>query len=110
MRPDLRTSAEWRFLSAVWHADQRLAAAWWTLIGVRGALPALFAVAMGLLVGAVQAGTPLTPPLAAAGAAFLTLRAIQPLHATVGSILGAKTGAWLHDRLLDETARARQRW
>jgi ATP-binding cassette subfamily B protein len=80
-----------------------LAAAWWVLIIARGALPAIFAIAMGALVGAVDAGASLGGPLAAAGITFLLMNAFQPLHGTVGSVLGAKTGAWLHDRLMEAT-------
>ena len=39
-------------------ADPGLAAAWWTVLLLRGILPAAFAIAMGVLVGAVQHGHP----------------------------------------------------
>jgi ABC-type multidrug transport system fused ATPase/permease subunit len=96
----LRTSAEWRFLSSLWRADKVLAFAWWTLIVLRGALPAVFAISMGVLVGAVQRHAPLGPPLALVGGTFITMNTLTPFHGTVGSILGAKTGVWLNTRLL----------
>ena len=49
-----RSSAEWRFLGVLPRSSRGLATAWWTLIAVRGALPAIFTLAMGALVGAVQ--------------------------------------------------------
>jgi hypothetical protein len=35
-------------------ADRSLAGAWWLVLMLRGVLPAVFAIAMGVLVGAVQ--------------------------------------------------------
>ena len=96
----LTTSAEWRFLASLWGADRRLASAWWVLVVLRGALPAAFAIAMGLLVGAVQRQADLGPPLVLTGAVFIAMNVLTPVHGTVGSILGAKTGVWLNTRLL----------
>jgi hypothetical protein len=48
----LRRRQEWQFLAALWKADPPLAAAWWVVLGCRGVLPAVFAVASGALVGA----------------------------------------------------------
>ena len=99
----LRTSAEWQFLSIFRRASPGLAAAWWLLVAVRGLLPAAFAIAMGSLVGAVAGHGPLTGPLVAVGALFVLMNALGPVGGTVGSILGAKSGAWLHDRLMTAT-------
>ena len=44
-------------------ADPALAAVWWMAVVLRGVLPALFGIAMGLLVAAVQKGTGLAVPL-----------------------------------------------
>jgi ABC-type transport system involved in cytochrome bd biosynthesis fused ATPase/permease subunit len=96
----LTRSAEWRFLASLWHADRTLTAAWWALITLRAALPALFAIAMGMLVGAVQSGSDLGPRLALAGSTFIAMNVLVPVHGTIGSILGAKTGVWLNSRLL----------
>jgi ABC-type transport system involved in cytochrome bd biosynthesis fused ATPase/permease subunit len=96
----LRASAEWRLLAVLSRASSRLAAAWWTLVGVRGALPAVFTLAMGALVGAVQAGAPLGAPLAAVGIVFVAMNALGPVHETVGTILGGRAGSWLLDRLM----------
>jgi hypothetical protein len=41
----LRRRQEWQFLAALWKADRRLALVWWLVLGCRGVLPSLFAVA-----------------------------------------------------------------
>ena len=96
----LRDSAEWRFLGTFMRAERKLAVVWWTLIAFGGSLPALFAISMGALVGAVQRGDGLGPPLAAAGIVFVTMSSIAPLQIAVGSVLGARVGAWLKDRVM----------
>jgi ATP-binding cassette, subfamily B, bacterial len=52
----LRRRQQWRFLAALLRADPALAVGWWLVLAGRGVLPAVFAVATGALVGAVQAG------------------------------------------------------
>ena len=52
----LRTRQEWQFFGVLLKADLALAVAWWGVLALRGVLPAVFAIAMGLLVGAVQRG------------------------------------------------------
>ena len=52
----LRASKEWKFFRVLPKADPGLAAAWWTVLVLRGLLPAGFAIAMGVLVGAVERG------------------------------------------------------
>ncbi len=97
----LKQSAEWQFLGVFPRAARGLSSVWWSLIVVRGLLPAAFAIAMGSLVGAVQAQRDLTMPLIVVGAVFIAMNALGPVHGTVGSLLGAKAGAWLHDRLME---------
>ncbi|HXE60064.1 MAG TPA: hypothetical protein VN607_05135, partial [Gemmatimonadaceae bacterium] len=82
-------------------ADSPLAAAWWVAVMLRGALPAVFAIAMGVLVGAVQRGRPLVVPLAFAGAVFIVLQVLAPIHQAISANLGDRTAAWLYDRLTD---------
>jgi ABC-type bacteriocin/lantibiotic exporter with double-glycine peptidase domain len=60
---------------------------------------------MGALVAAVQHGRSLTAPLAAAGAVFVALNALGPLHGAVSANLGSRAGAWLHDRLMEACVR-----
>lgn len=123
----LRARNEWIFAGVLPRADRALAAAWWTLLLLRGLLPALFAVAMGWLVGAVQgraglgpgahqliAGSGpgahsiaggavdlggLAPPLFLVGVVFVLLQVLAPIHHVVGANLGSRTAAWLYDQL-----------
>src|SRR5256885_15316153 len=95
----LRARNEWKFAGVLPQADRALAVAWWTLLALRGLLPALFAIAMGRLVGAVQRGDALAAPLGLVGVVFLLLRVLPPLHHAVGNNLGSRTAAWLYDQL-----------
>src|ERR1051325_1910809 len=52
----LRQRQEWKFFSVLPRADTPLATLWWIVLVSRGVLPALFGIAMGLLVRAVQQG------------------------------------------------------
>ena len=82
-------------------ADRRLAAAWWTVLGLRGLLPALFAVAMGALVSAVEDGRSLAPGLVVVGGAFVLMQVAAPLHLAISYNLGDRAAAWLYDVLTD---------
>jgi ATP-binding cassette subfamily B protein len=95
----LRQRNEWKFFAVLPKADRALAVAWWIALVLRGLLPALFAIAMGLLAGAVQQGASLAGPLAVFGAAFVLLQILPPLHHATGANLGDRTAAWLYDRL-----------
>src|SRR5207245_460071 len=95
---------EWKFFGVLPKAAPGLAAAWWTAL-LRGILPAAFAIAMGVLVGAVQRGYRLPGPLALAGAIFVLLQVLSPIHQAVSSNLGDRTAAWLYDRLTEACVR-----
>jgi ABC-type multidrug transport system fused ATPase/permease subunit len=95
----------WRFFAALSEADRLLAGAWWTILVLRGVLPAVFAIAMGALVGAVQQGGSLAAPLAVAGGVFVLLQVLTPVHQAVSANLGDRTAAWLYDRLTDACVR-----
>jgi len=95
----LRERDEWKFFGVLPKADGPLAAAWWATLLMRGLLPALFAIAMGALVGAVQRGDELTAPLALVGVVFVLLQVLSPLHQAIGANLGSRTAAWLYDNL-----------
>jgi ABC-type multidrug transport system fused ATPase/permease subunit len=84
-------------------ADRVLSASWWMLILVRGALPALFTLAMGALVGAVENGRPLAGALALAGIVFIVIHVLGPLQEALSSALGARTSTWLLDHLMTAT-------
>jgi ABC-type multidrug transport system fused ATPase/permease subunit len=95
----LRQRNEWQFFAALPRADAALATAWWVVLTLRGVLPAAFAIAMGLLVGAVQQGSSLTTPLVITGIIFVLLQVMTPLHQVISANLGDRTAAWLYDQL-----------
>ena len=96
---------EWKFFSVLPKAAPSLATAWWTSLLLRGMLPAAFAIAMGVLVGAVQRGDALAGPLAFAGTIFVLLQVLSPIHQAVSANLGDRTAAWLYDRLTEACVR-----
>jgi ATP-binding cassette subfamily B protein len=96
---------EWKFFSVLPKAAPGLAAAWWTVLILRGVLPAAFAIAMGVLVGAVQRGNTLVGPLALAGAIFVLLQVLSPINQAASANLGDRTAAWLYDRLTEACVR-----
>ena len=95
----LRARPEWKFFGILPRADRPLAVAWWLLLLLRGALPALFAIVMGALVGVVERGDSLRVPLIWVGVVFVLLQVSSPVHLAVGANLGSRTAAWLYDRL-----------
>ena len=99
----LRDRQEWRFLAVLPRADPILAAIWWALLLLGGALPAVFAVAMGFTVGTVQAGGSLTAPLALVGSLFLAMQVIPPIRTAVSLNLGDKVSSWLNEALMVAT-------
>ena len=101
----LTARKEWKFFAVLPKAAPALAAAWWIALLLRGILPAAFGIAMGVLVGAVQRGTPLGGPLAFAGAIFVTLQVLSPIHLALSANLGDRTAAWLYDRLTEACVR-----
>jgi ABC-type multidrug transport system fused ATPase/permease subunit len=105
MTPRLRARNEWKFFSVLPKADRPLALAWWIVLVMRGVLPAIFAIAMGVLVGAVQRGDGLLGPLTLAGTAFVLLQVLSPIHQAMSANLGDRTAAWLYDRLTDACVR-----
>ncbi len=90
---------EWMFFAALPRAGGGLAIAWWTAVVLRGVLPAVFAVAMGALVVAVQRGDSLMPSLTVVGAAFVLLQVLTPIQTAISLNLGDRTAAFLYDRL-----------
>jgi ATP-binding cassette, subfamily B, bacterial len=95
----LRARPEWKFFSVLPKADRPLAVVWWGVLILRGLLPALFAIAMGVLIGTVQRGDPLAGPLALIGVVFVLLQILSPFHQAIGANLGSRTAAWLYDEL-----------
>jgi ABC-type multidrug transport system fused ATPase/permease subunit len=95
----LRASDSWNFFRALSEADRTLAWTWWSVLVLRGLLPAVFAVAMGMLVGATQRGASLAGSLCLVSVAFVLLQLLAPLHHAIGTNLGSRTAAWLYDEL-----------
>jgi ATP-binding cassette, subfamily B, bacterial len=96
---------EWKFFAVLPKAAPGLAIAWWAILLLRGILPAAFAIAMGLLVGAVQRGDSLVSSLALAGTIFVLLQLLSPIHQALSANLGDRTAAWLYDRLTEACVR-----
>src|ERR1700724_3019057 len=101
MLTKLRQRQEWRFFGILPKADRKMAVAWWVVLVLRGVLPAGFAIAMGVLVGAVQKGHDLVGPLSLIGVVFVLLQVLNPIHTALSANLGDRTAAWLYDRLTD---------
>jgi ATP-binding cassette subfamily B protein len=101
----LSESKEWKFFGVLPKAAPWLTLVWWLVLLLRGALPALFAVAMGVLVAAVEHGDPLKSALTLVGAIFVLLQVLSPIHQAVSNNLGDRTAAWLYDRLTEACVR-----
>src|SRR5437667_7618863 len=101
----LRARSEWKFFTVLPKADRTLAVVWWVVLVLRGALPAVFAIAMGVLVAAVQRGNGVADGLALVGIVFVLLQVLTPIHQAVGANLGDRTAAWLYDRLTEACVR-----
>ena len=95
----LRASNSWKFFGVLLKADRGLAVSWWVVLVLRGILPAIFAIAMGVLVGSVQSGASLWGPFSVVGFVFLLLQILPPLHQAIGQNLGSRAAAWLYDQL-----------
>ncbi len=100
-----RERNEWQFFAALPKADPALAGAWYLVLGLRGLLPVVFAIATGLLVDAVQRGAALAQPLVLVGVTFVLLQVLSPIHQAISANLGDRVAAWLYDRLMDACVR-----
>src|SRR5438552_3539783 len=101
----LRARNEWKFFAVLPKAAGTLAVMWWVVLVLRAVLPALFAIAMGVLVAAVERGDRLADGLVLVGSVFVLLQVLTPIHQAVGANLGDRTAAWLYDRLTDACVR-----
>jgi ATP-binding cassette, subfamily B, bacterial len=101
----LRERKEWLFFAALPKADFRLALTWWAVVWLHGLLPAVFAVAMGRVIDAVQSGESLAAPLGLVGIAFVLLQVLTPVQTAVSHNLGDRTAAYLYDRLTEMAVR-----
>ena len=101
----LQAHTEWKFFSVLPKASLTLALAWWFVLVLHGLLPALFAIAMGVLVGALVRSVSLAAPLALVGIIFILLQVLSPLHRAISANLGSRTAAWLYDELTSASVR-----
>ena len=99
----LTSSGPWQFFTVLPAAHRALATIWWSLLILRGLLPAVFALATGALVGAVTGGTSLTPSLLTVGITFVIVQVLPQLHTAISMNLGSKVSALLNDRLAAAT-------
>src|SRR5579863_8918418 len=95
----LRVRQELHLAAALSRADRPMATGWWSLLGVRGLLPAGFSIATGVLVGAIEHRASLAVPLIVVGVLFVLLQVLGPLHTALSANLGDRTAAWLFDEL-----------
>ncbi|HTA03675.1 MAG TPA: ABC transporter ATP-binding protein [Streptosporangiaceae bacterium] len=95
----LRARQELQLAAALKSADPAMATGWWSLLTLRGLLPAAFSIATGVLVGAVQHHEHLGVALAVVGVLFILLQVLGPLHTALSANLGDRTAAWLYDEL-----------
>ena len=95
----LRGRQELQLAAALKSADPAMATGWWSLLALRGLLPAAFSIATGVLVAAVQHHEPLGVALSVVGVLFILLQVLGPLHTALSANLGDRTAAWLYDEL-----------
>ena len=100
LRSRLAGRQEVAFFGALWRSAPGWALAWWVLVVLRGALPALVSVAFGWLVSGITRGADLTGALVAVGGAFTVSLVLQPIHQLVSSNVGSRLAAHLYDRLM----------
>src|SRR5271165_737132 len=95
----VRARQELQLAGALKSADPAMASGWWSLLTLRGLLPAAFSIATGVLVAAVQHHQNLGVALAVVGVLFILLQVLGPLHTALSANLGDRTAAWLYDEL-----------
>ena len=96
----LRTRQEWQFFGALPKADPVLATVWWALLILNGVMPAVFAVAIGATVGAIEQARPVAAALVLTGVVFVLMLILNPIQTAVSMNLGNKVSAWLNEALI----------
>jgi ATP-binding cassette subfamily B protein len=96
----LRARQEWQFFAVLPKADPVLATIWWALLILNGAMPAIFAVAIGVTVGAVPQARPVGGALALTGVVFVLMLILNPIQTAVSMNLGNKVSLWLNEALI----------
>ena len=96
----LRARPEWTFFGVLFRATPRLATSWWALLVLRAAMPALLAVATGVLVAAVQGGSLADRSADLRRCRVRGLQVLTPVQQAVSANLGAVVSDWMNDRLI----------
>ena len=96
----LRARQEWQFFAVLPKADPVLATVWWILLILTGTMPAIFAVAIGLIVSVIDQGQPVGGPITLAGLVFVLMLIMSPIQTAVSMNLGNKVSAWLNEALI----------
>jgi ABC-type multidrug transport system fused ATPase/permease subunit len=96
----VRARPEWQFFGVLRKASPGRAAAWWAVLVLQGAMPALLAIATGVVVATIRDDRDLTWPLTAVGVLFVLAQVLPPLLQAVSAVLGVVTADWLNDRLM----------
>ncbi|MGI9596509.1 MAG: ABC transporter ATP-binding protein [Acidimicrobiales bacterium] len=91
------------FFRTLYRAAPALASTWWALLILGGLLPAVFAVATGAVVDAIDQDTSLVIPLITVGVAFTVMQVVNPIHVAVGQNLGRRGADHMNDRLMRST-------
>jgi len=95
--PDV--SDQLRFFRVLDRAHRPLAALWWFMLILQAFVAPGTAIAMGVLIAAVEAGDDLTVPLIAVGAIFFLALSAGPLAQTASQNLGSHTAGWMRREL-----------
>jgi ATP-binding cassette, subfamily B, bacterial len=96
----LRSRQEWQFFAVLPKADPVLATVWWALLILNGVMPAVFAIAIGATVSAVQQGRPVAASLTLTGLVFVLMLIVNPIQTAVSMNLGNKVSTWLNEELI----------
>jgi ATP-binding cassette, subfamily B, bacterial len=96
----LRSRQEWQFFAVLPKADSVLATVWWALLILNGVMPAVFAIAIGATVSAVQQGRPVAGSLTLTGLVFVLMLIVNPIQTAVSMNLGNEVSTWLNEELI----------
>ncbi|WP_211229231.1 ABC transporter ATP-binding protein [Nakamurella lactea] len=99
----VRERPSWQFFAAMAKSVTGMATLWWAILLVRALIPAAIAVTTGWLVGSVQQGAELGPPLVGFAVVFLASQVAPPVHQVVGTLLGHRFSGVLNERLMTAT-------
>lgn len=91
------------FFRTLYRAAPTLTLWWLGLLLLGGLLPAVFAIATGRVINAIEQSGSLTGPLIIIGVAFTVMQVINPIHAAIGQNLGRRTSDHMNDRLMRAT-------